>query len=90
LDTTYLIGILAGSFTALSLLPQLIKMIREKEAGNISIAMFLVLLAGLGLWVTYGILKEDWPIIITNSVSFILNISILTLHLWYKRQGRTS
>jgi MtN3 and saliva related transmembrane protein len=89
-DTTYLIGILAGTFTSLSLLPQLIKMIRAKEAGDISITMFLVLLAGLGLWVTYGILKEDWPIIITNSVSFLLNISILTLHMYYKRKERTS
>lgn len=80
------IGIAAGFFTSISLLPQLIKMIREKSPGNISVAMFLILLLGLGLWVAYGILQQDWPIIITNSFSFLVNIAILITHLDFKKK----
>lgn len=90
MNTTYIVGVIAGIFTSMSLLPQLIKMIREKHAGDISITMFVVLLTGLGLWVSYGLLREDWPIIITNSVSFSMNLAILILSLVYKRKRSMS
>lgn len=78
------IGIFAGTLTAISLLPQLIKILREKKPGDFSILMFLILLAGLALWIWYGILKKDWPIIITNCTSMLINIGILSSNLWYK------
>lgn len=82
----YLIGIIAGVFTSMSLLPQLIKMIKERKPGDISILMFVILVIGLGLWVAYGIGKEDWPIIITNSFSCLVNIAILCLNVYYKKR----
>ena len=76
-DKTQLIGIIAGICTGISLLPQLIKIIREKKADDISWVMLFILLAGLAGWVWYGILKEDYPIIITNSFSFMVNVAII-------------
>jgi MtN3 and saliva related transmembrane protein len=76
-DQTQLIGIIAGICTGVSLLPQLIKIIKDKKADDISYFMLLILLAGLAGWVWYGILKEDYPIIITNSFSFMVNITII-------------
>jgi MtN3 and saliva related transmembrane protein len=76
-DKTQLIGIIAGICTGISLLPQLIKIIREKKADDISWVMLFILLAGLAGWVWYGILKEDYPIIITNSFSFLVNVAII-------------
>ena len=35
--------------------------------------MFIALCIGVGLWTVYGIMKGDWPIILTNGTSFILN-----------------
>ena len=84
---TNAIGIIAGIFTSVSLLPQLIKMIKEQKAGDISVWMFVILLLGLALWVTYGIQKEDWPIIITNSFSFVANVTILILNIIFKAKG---
>ena len=63
-------------------------MIKEEKAGDISIKMFLCLLVGLGLWVVYGFLRNDLAIILTNSFSFLVNIAILTLNLWYKRNNK--
>ena len=79
-----IIGLIAGVFTASSLLPQLIKILREKHARDVSKAMLLVLMTGVSLWIFYGILREDLPIIITNSFSLILNIITLYYRIKYK------
>jgi MtN3 and saliva related transmembrane protein len=78
------IGILAGIFTAASLLPQLVKIIKEKKSENISYFMLFILLAGLSMWVWYGILRKDYPIIITNSFSFLVNILVIYFTMKYK------
>jgi MtN3 and saliva related transmembrane protein len=78
------IGIAAGVCTGVSLLPQLIKIITEKKAEAISFVMLAILLAGVAGWVWYGILKEDYPIIITNGFSFIINVLIIIFSVKYK------
>lgn len=83
MSTTQWIGIAAGVLTSVSMLPQLIKMIKEKKAHDVSIVMLLVLIAGLAMWATYGFMREDWPIIITNCFSFLLNIVVLGLRIKY-------
>ena len=87
METTSYIGIVAGICTAVSLLPQLIKIVREKKAEAISGFMLFILLGGLALWIWYGIMKDDYPIIITNSFSFIINSLIIIFTLKYKRKN---
>lgn len=82
------IGIAAGVFTSTSLMPQLIKMIKEKSAKEISVVMILVLMTGLSLWVYYGSLKDDWPIIITNAFAVSVNIAILFFKFKYNGNAR--
>jgi MtN3 and saliva related transmembrane protein len=82
------IGIGASACTGISLLPQLFKIFKEKQAADISYTMLFVLLAGLGLWIWYGFVKNDWIIIISNSVSFLINISILILNQFYPRKHK--
>lgn len=80
-----LMGILASILTAISMLPQLIKMVKEKNAENVSILMLFVLLTGLGLWMYYGILIKDWIIIISNGFSVLLNVILLIYTMKYKK-----
>lgn len=47
--------------------------------------MFAVLLLGVTLWVIYGVLRNDWPIIATNGLSLSLNAIMLFLMIRYKR-----
>lgn len=81
-----LIGIIAGVLTGSSLLPQLVKILKEKKGGDISIVMLLCLLCGLACWVWYGILQEDWPIIITNAFSLVTNGAIIVMTIYYKKK----
>ncbi len=74
-----LIGIAAGVFTTLGVLPQIIKAIKTKKVKDVSPYMFMILCLGVGLWTIYGIMINDWPVIITNAISFILNGIMLTI-----------
>jgi MtN3 and saliva related transmembrane protein len=61
LNYTSIVGIIAGILTATSLLPQLIKIIKEKQVEDLSAGMFITLMAGLGLWIAYGVLEATCP-----------------------------
>jgi len=78
------IGLAAGILTATSMLPQLIKLLREKQAEDISVFMLCVLLAGLALWVAYGFMKNDLPLILTNCCALLINTLVLIFTLKYK------
>ena len=82
-----LIGIIASIFTAFSLIPQLVKMVKEKKAGNISLLMLVILFGGLALWIYYGVMVKDNIIIISNSVSILLNMVILFFTLKFKNNS---
>ena len=79
------IGIAAGVLTSIALLPQLIKIIRTKNADDLSWMTLLVLLSGLCIWLWYGVVKNDVPIIVTNSFSVVVNILIIVFSLKYKK-----
>lgn len=82
-----IIGITAGTCTAVSFLPQLFKIIKKREASDISFVMLTVLFAGLCFWVWYGILKNDLAIILTNSLSLIVNILVFIFSIKYKKKN---
>ena len=80
------VGIIAGIFTSISLIPQLVKLIRTRKAEDISLFFLVILFFGLGTWIAYGLLRGDIPIIATNSFSLIVNGIILVLGIRYKRK----
>jgi len=81
-----ILGIIAGIFTSVSLIPQLVKIIKEKKAENISYFMLAILMAGLIGWIWYGILKKDFPIISTNCFSFLVNVLMIIFTIKYKNK----
>lgn len=85
MSTETIIGVAAGVLTSASSIPQLIKTIKEKDAENISVVMLLILTAGVSLWVYYGFLKDDLPLIITNAFSVLTNILLLICTIMYKK-----
>ncbi|HEY6978710.1 MAG TPA: SemiSWEET transporter [Chitinophagaceae bacterium] len=81
-----LIGLLAGVLSALSMLPQVIKTLKEKKADDVSPGMLIVLITGLAVWVFYGALKHDLPIMLTNGFSLLLNLFMLFLRWKYAKR----
>jgi MtN3 and saliva related transmembrane protein len=68
---TLIIGIIAGSFTTLSFLPQLIKVIKTKQTKDLSLITFSLFAFGVFLWLIYGLLLRELPIILANAVTLI-------------------
>ncbi len=85
MEIIQIIGLAAGILTASSMLPQIFKTIKEKKADEVSLKMLVVLLAGIALWIYYGIQKQDLPIIITNVFSFLVNVTMIILRIKYRR-----
>jgi MtN3 and saliva related transmembrane protein len=77
MDATTAIGSLAAVCTTVSYFPQLYKCWSTGSAGDLSLRMFLVLAAGIALWVLYGVMKGDVVIIGSNAVSLSLLAGIL-------------
>ena len=77
------IGIAAGACSTSAYLPQVIQAFRTRSTGDISLPMFSIMAVGTGLWLTYGILINDWPVIGTNASSLCLTSAILALKIRY-------
>ena len=71
------IGGLAALLTSLSYIPQVQKAWPNGSTKDLSWKMLAILTAGLALWVCYGLLKEDWIIVLANSVGASLSGTIL-------------
>lgn len=79
-----IIGIAAGIFTSISMLPQLIKILKEKDVENISPYMITILLTGVSLWVVYGVMLHEWPIILSNAFSVFVNATLLICYFLFR------
>jgi MtN3 and saliva related transmembrane protein len=74
-----LLGISAAILTTISLLPQVLKTIKTKKTKDISLGMYTIYCLGLLLWLIYGFLINDLPLILANSITFLLSLCILVL-----------
>jgi MtN3 and saliva related transmembrane protein len=79
-----IVGFVAAIFTTSGFLPQVYKIYQTKSTKDISFTMYLVLAIGTALWLIYGILIKELPVIIANSLSLTLIVSILFLKKRYK------
>lgn len=82
-----IIGIAAGTFTSAAMLPQLIKVLKTKETADLSVVTIVVLITGVGLWVHYGFLQNEIPIILSNSFSVLVNSILLICWFLFRKQG---
>jgi len=78
-----LIGLIAGFCTTISLLPQIMKMLRTKHARDVSMVMYVVLVIGVVCWLVYGIFLKEIPLILANSVTLMLCLIIIGMKAVY-------
>lgn len=74
----------AAALTTFSFLPQVLKVWRSRRADDISLATYGMFCAGIALWLAYGLLIGDWPIIVANIITLTLAGSVLVLALRYR------
>ncbi len=77
-----ILGLTAGTITSFTFIPQVIQIWKTKSAKDISIVMLLLLIVGVSMWLSYGILVKDAAIIYTNSM--VLAMSLIMLFFKFK------
>lgn len=78
-----IIGFVAAVLTTLAYLPQVIKTWKTKSASDLSLGLFLVLTSGVALWLIYGILIGNGPIIASNAITLLLTGAMLYFKIRY-------
>jgi MtN3 and saliva related transmembrane protein len=85
LDT---LGLIATCFTTSSFAPQVWRTWKTKDVSGISLPTYLILTFGLALWLVYGWLKGDLPLVVANSVMVVLTGAITAMKLMYTESKR--
>jgi MtN3 and saliva related transmembrane protein len=85
LDT---LGLIATCFTTSSFAPQVWRTWKTKDVSGISLPTYLILTFGLALWLVYGWLKGDLPLVVANSVMVVLTGAITAMKLMYTDSKR--
>ncbi|HTE30718.1 MAG TPA: SemiSWEET family transporter [Chryseolinea sp.] len=84
-----IIGVAASILTATSLIPQLVKLVKEKKPQAVSHLMLVVLSVGHALWIYYGVLRTDPIIIAANVFAVLVDLLVVILAIKYKYFNRT-
>ncbi len=74
-----IIGYLAAFLTTAAFLPQVYKVMQTKSTEDLSLVTFSMLFVGVILWVIYGFILNELPIIIANLVMIVLSGILLTM-----------
>jgi MtN3 and saliva related transmembrane protein len=78
-----IVGIIGAVLTTLCWLPQLVKVVREKETRGLSLPTTGAFALGVMLWLIYGLAIGDWPLIGSNAATLALMAPILVMKLRY-------
>ncbi len=84
MNNIQLLGLAAGMLTTIAFLPQVIKTWKSRSAKDLSLGMFSLFCAGVVLWLTYGILVRDIPVIAANFMTLMLASTLLFFKLRFK------
>lgn len=84
-----IIGYCAAFLTTIAFLPQAIQSWRTRDLAGVSLGMYGLFTAGVGLWLIYGLIIEKWPLILANALTFALALSILILKVRHSLQNQS-
>lgn len=79
-----LLGYVAGAITVASFLPQVVRAWRTKRTRDLSLGTFALLITAGTLWMVYGVLTRDWPVVATNGGMVLLNLALATAKVRYR------
>ena len=80
------ISLFAASLSMVSYVPQAWGIIRTRSTEGVSLKMYVITVCCFVLWLIYGILVGQWPIIVQNVICLMLSVFILTMKLLPKRR----
>lgn len=80
------LGLLAGALTSCAVIPQVLKAYRSRQVRDISVWQPVLLVLGMGLWLAYGIMIRDLPLIAANVFSIACNFLLIIMKFMYREE----
>lgn len=81
-----ILGLVATCFTTSSFIPQVIRTWKTRDVSGIALSTYVIITAGLALWLIYGILKGDLPLIVANSMMVLLTLAITIMKIVFEKK----
>lgn len=82
------LGLAAAVLTTGSFVPQALLTLRTRDVSGISLAMYGAFTLGVALWLAYGLVLREWPIVLANAVTLVLAATILVTKIVVDRRRR--
>jgi MtN3 and saliva related transmembrane protein len=87
MDSLDLLGLVATAFTTSSFVPQVWRTWKTRDVSGISLPTYVIITVGLALWLVYGLLKDDLPLIVANAMMVVLTGAITVMKLKFEQEG---
>jgi MtN3 and saliva related transmembrane protein len=84
MNVSQVLGLAAGALTTAAFLPQVVKTWKSRSAKDLSLGMFSLFCLGVLLWLVYGLMVMDIPVIAANLVTLMLASTLLFFKLRFK------
>ncbi|HZZ68623.1 MAG TPA: SemiSWEET transporter [Phenylobacterium sp.] len=81
------VGTAAALCSMTSFAPQIAKIWRDRDAAEVSLAMYLVTVTGFVLWSGYGLIVRSWPVTVSNLVCLGMSAAVLVLKWRFSRRA---
>jgi MtN3 and saliva related transmembrane protein len=89
MEVSDMLGYAAATLTTASFVPQAWRTFRTKDVSGISLRMYSVFTLGVAVWLAYGIVLREVPMMVANASTLVLACAVLVMKLRYgKKQGQ--
>ena len=82
------LGLAAGVCLIMAFLPQAVKIIKTRSAGDLSLSVFLLQSVGVVMWIVYGWLSKSLALVVTNSLCLSIYLVLIVLIIRYRKAKR--
>ena len=73
------LGFVAAGFSNIAYVPQFYRIWTTRSARDVSFGMYAFLMTGAMIWLVYGLLTKQRPILVNNFITLSLRSSVLIL-----------
>ena len=85
------LGVAAASWAILMAISpglQIRKIVRHRSSREVSIGYFWILVVGFVLWIAYGVVIDNWFLIVPNAVALMVSTATIVVAMRYRSEAR--
>lgn len=88
MDNLELLGYIATCFSAISLLPEVLKALKTHHLRDLAWGMLALMIVSSSLWMIYGYAKGVTPLVISAGMNLLFELFLVGLKLHYSKSKK--